>query len=94
MDGCDKIKQFGVAISGCIDGFSRITIWLDVCTTSNNPCVIAGYFYEALSELAGSPAKLQGNLETENSHVKLLLDSCIWMEPVLQINILKHFGAI
>ena len=28
VDGYDKLKRFGFAIHGCIDGFSRKLIWL------------------------------------------------------------------
>ena len=28
IDGNDKLKRFGFAIHGCIDGFSRKLIWL------------------------------------------------------------------
>ncbi|CAD6238477.1 GSCOCG00012537001-RA-CDS, partial [Cotesia congregata] len=28
LDGYDKLKQFGFAIHGCVDGFSRKILWL------------------------------------------------------------------
>ena len=34
IDGNDKLKRFGVAIHGCIDGFSRKLIWLFAGHTS------------------------------------------------------------
>ncbi|KAH0561270.1 hypothetical protein KQX54_015789 [Cotesia glomerata] len=37
LDGYDKLKQFGFAIYGCIDGFSRKVMWLEVATTNNYP---------------------------------------------------------
>ena len=37
IDGNDKLKRFGFAIHGCIDGFSRKLIWLFVSTTNNDP---------------------------------------------------------
>ena len=33
VDGYDKLKLFGLALSGCIDGFSRRIMWL-VCGAS------------------------------------------------------------
>ena len=42
-DGHDKLKPFGFSIHGCIDGFSRRLIWLEVSTTNKNPEVIAKY---------------------------------------------------
>ena len=40
IDGYDKLKPFGFAIHGCIDGFSRRILWLKVGSTNNNPKVI------------------------------------------------------
>ena len=44
MDGYDKLKPYGFPIHGCIDGFSRRIIWLNVARTNNNPAVIAKFF--------------------------------------------------
>lgn len=41
IDGHDKLKPFGFSIHGCIDGFSRRLIWLEVSTINKNPEVIA-----------------------------------------------------
>jgi hypothetical protein len=70
LDGYDKLKPFGFAISGCIDGYSRHLIWLNVYTTNNNPRIIAGYYYEAACQLKGCPAILRGDFGTENTYVK------------------------
>lgn len=42
IDGYDKLKPFGICISGCIDGFSRRIIWLRAGPTNNDPAVISG----------------------------------------------------
>lgn len=42
VDGYDKLKPFGLCISGSIDGFSRYITWLKVSYTNNDPKVIAG----------------------------------------------------
>ena len=44
IDGNDKLKRFGFAIHGCIDGFSRKLIWLFVSTTNNDPFVVANFY--------------------------------------------------
>ena len=36
IDGNDKLKRLGFAIHGCIDGFSRKLLWLEVSTTNND----------------------------------------------------------
>lgn len=35
IDGYDKLKPYGLAISGCIDGYSRKVMW-SFCGASNN----------------------------------------------------------
>ena len=41
IDDNDKLKRFGFAIHGAIDGFSRKLHWLVVFTKNNDPLVIA-----------------------------------------------------
>ena len=43
MDGYDKLKPYGIAISGCIDGISRYIVWMEAYTTNNDPGVIDDY---------------------------------------------------
>ena len=44
IDGWDKLKPFGLAVHGCIDGYSRRIIWLRVSSSNNDPFVIGKYF--------------------------------------------------
>jgi hypothetical protein len=53
IDGYDKPKPFGLCVSGCIDGFSRKIIWLDVYKTNSDPKVIGGYYITAVQKLKG-----------------------------------------
>ena len=48
IDGHDKLKRFGFSIHGCIDGFSRRLIWLEVGATNKNPETIAKYYLDAI----------------------------------------------
>ena len=70
LDGYDKLKPFGLCVSGCIDGFSRKMIWLNCYTTNKDPKVIGGYYIEAVERLNGFPTKVRGDCETENVYVK------------------------
>lgn len=70
VDGYDKLKPFGLCISGCIDGFSRKIIWLNAYNTNNNPRVIGGYFLEAIKKHGGCPCVVRGDFGTENGHVR------------------------
>lgn len=69
IDGYDKLKPFGVAISGCIDGFSIKMLWLEAYKTNNDPKIIAGYFMDAVISAGGCPTKLRLDLGTENGHL-------------------------
>lgn len=71
MDGYDKLKPFGIALSGCIDGYSRKLLWLEAYSTNNNPKVILGYYLTAVSEMHGCPAKIRADMGTENGMVEL-----------------------
>ncbi|XP_055051829.2 uncharacterized protein [Misgurnus anguillicaudatus] len=65
-DGYDKLKPFGLAISGCIDGFSRKVLWLECGPTNNNPTVIAHYFISCVQNLGVIPMRLRTDCGTEN----------------------------
>lgn len=70
LDGYDKLKPYGIAIHGCIDGFSRNVTWLKAGTTNNDPKVIAGYFMTTILKLQGCPMTIRGDFGTENGHVE------------------------
>lgn len=65
-DGYDKLKPFGLAISGCIDGFSRKVLWLACGPTNNDPAVIAHYFLSCVRNLGVIPMRLRTDCGTEN----------------------------
>ena len=70
VDGYDKLKPYGLCISGCIDGFSRKIVYLNVYHTNNNPRVIGGYFLQSVKECGGCPHIVRGDFGTENGHVQ------------------------
>ena len=72
IDGYDKLKPYGLCISGGIDGFSRHVMWLTVFSTNNNPQLIAGYYMEAVKDIAGAPAIVRADMGTENRLVDAL----------------------
>lgn len=69
LDGYDKLKPFGLCIHACVDGYSRYVMWLKVGFTNNNPRVIAYYFMTTVQELGGIPARIRGDMGTENTYV-------------------------
>ncbi len=72
MDSYDKLKPYGIAVNGCIDGFSRHIIWMQAYFTNNNPRVIAGYYFRAVAERRGCPQIIRSDFGTENVHVNRL----------------------
>ena len=48
VDGYDKLKPFGMAISGCIDGFLRRIMWLKCGPANNNPEVLKNNFIDCI----------------------------------------------
>ena len=66
-DGYDKLKPYGFAIHGCIDGWSRKVLWLLVTRSNNYPDNIASYFLETVEKYGGCPVKVYTDLGTENS---------------------------
>ena len=54
IDGYDKLKPFGFCIHGCIDGYSRRIMWLEVGTTNNDPAVVARYYVNCIREVGGT----------------------------------------
>lgn len=70
VDGYDKLKPFGICISGCIDGFSRRIVWLKASTTNNDPAVICGFFLNAVNIAEGCPRIVRGDFGTENAWIR------------------------
>ena len=66
-DGYDKIKRYGFAIHGCIDGYSKKFLWLEVASTNNDPHVIAYYYLQTVKKFNGLPTILRSDKGTENS---------------------------
>ena len=66
IDGYDKLKPFGIAIHGAIDGYSRIILWLKLSSSNNNPKIIANYYLCCIKELQLIPRVVRGDRGTEN----------------------------
>lgn len=70
MDAYDKLKPYGISISGCIDGFSRKIIWLKASPICSDPKVIAGFYMKTVESLRGFPLCLRSDMGTENGAVE------------------------
>ena len=69
IDGYDKLKPFGFCIQGCIDGFSRRIMWLEVGSTNNDSRVVAKYFLNCIRQIGGTATILRADYGTENVKV-------------------------
>jgi hypothetical protein len=70
IDGWDKLKEFGLCVYGCIDGYSRKILWLRAASTNNDPSVVCTYFTEALRDIQGLPNVVRADRGTENVNVE------------------------
>ena len=66
IDGYDKLKPYGFPIHGCIDGYSRKMIWLELVTSNNNPHIIANLYLKAAEQLDVVPKIVRSDHGTEN----------------------------
>ena len=44
IDGYDKLKPFGFAIHGAMDGYGRKILWVKVLPSNNNPKIIGSLY--------------------------------------------------
>uniref|UniRef100_A0A3P9IEL3 Integrase core domain-containing protein n=1 Tax=Oryzias latipes TaxID=8090 RepID=A0A3P9IEL3_ORYLA len=72
VDGYDKLKPFGIAINGCIDGFSRKIMWLNCGKTNNDPLVIAQYYVNCIVKHGVFPKRLRTDCSTKNGTMAAL----------------------
>ncbi|KAH3719823.1 hypothetical protein DPMN_062707 [Dreissena polymorpha] len=70
IDSYDKLKPYGIAINGCIDGYSRCVIWLEAATTNSDPKIVANYFMDSVRKKGGCPKRVRTDLGTENVYIE------------------------
>ena len=69
LDGYDKVKPFGFDIHGCIDGYSRRILWLNVLRSNKDPKEACNLFINYLTVMKGVPRKIVADRGTENVFV-------------------------
>lgn len=79
VDGYDKLKPFGFAIHGGVDGFSRKILWLEVAASNNNPLIISHYYLKAVQKLGLLPTIIRSDKGTENCGIQSL-QQCFRMD--------------
>ena len=68
QDGNEKLKRWGFYVHGCVDGFSRMVVYL-VCTSNKGSKTMGDCFREAVSCL-GWPSMVRGDFGTENNEIE------------------------
>ena len=72
FDEFDKVKPYGFSIHGCIDGYSRIIIWLEVSASNKCPDLIAYYYIKASKNLNGILKIIKPDNGTDHSVIELI----------------------
>jgi len=75
LDGYDKLKRYGLAIHGCIDGYSRHVLWLKASRSNNNPRIVAGFFIEWAYQELLVPRVIRTDRGTENGDLLLMQEA-------------------
>ena len=66
VDGYDKLKPYGIAIHGAVDGFSRKVLWLEAGPSNNNPRYIVRFYMDFVKEYRFVPKIVRSDAGTEN----------------------------
>ncbi|CAB4024333.1 PREDICTED: uncharacterized protein LOC107336548, partial [Paramuricea clavata] len=67
MDGNHKLIRWRFVVHGCIDGFSRVVVYL-ACNTNNTSAAVLDLFKKAVV-VWGLPSRVRGDMGVENRDV-------------------------
>lgn len=70
-DGNEKLRPWGFYVHGCVDGFSRLIVYLNV-SANKKAQTVTKLFQQAIGEL-GVPSRVCGDFGTENNGVEKLM---------------------
>lgn len=90
LDGYDKLMHFGFGIHGCVDGFSRLIMWLEIATTNSDPKVTAYYFLKTVLEFGFLGNIVRCDAGTENCLIESL-QTCLRSQNTDKNSGLKSF---
>lgn len=71
MDGNEKLRPWGFYIHGCIDGHSRLILYLK-CSGNKRAATVSSIFLDAVAKY-GWPSRVRGDFGTENNDVEHLM---------------------
>ena len=73
MDGNEKLRPWGFYVHGCIDGFSRLIIYL-VCSYNKRARTVSTIFEGGVDQY-GWPSRVRGDFGTENNDVERMMNA-------------------
>lgn len=72
MDGNEKLKPWGFYIHGCVDGHSRLIIYL-FCSNNKRARTVRYVFMKYGVLIYGWPSRTRADFGTENNEVERLM---------------------
>ncbi|XP_071146741.1 uncharacterized protein [Mytilus edulis] len=66
VDGYDKLKPYGIAIHGAMDGYSRKLLWLIASPSNNNPRYVGYWYLNWIKQRKMLPRVVRSDAGTEN----------------------------
>ena len=92
LDGYDKLKPYGFATHGCIDGYSRRVLWLTVLSSNNDPNIVCRKFLDEIISVGGVSRKVIAVRGTEYVHVALVQRFLCRSDNELSGVLAQHFS--
>ena len=68
QDGNEKLRPWGFYVHGCIDGYSRLIVYLQVA--SNKRAATVTRLFKKAVESFGIPSRVRGDYGTENNGIE------------------------
>lgn len=69
MDGNEKLHPWGFYVHGCVDGFSRLMIYMECCNNKQS-ATVEGIFIQRGVYVYGWPSHVRGDYGKENNGVE------------------------
>lgn len=88
IDGYEKLTPFGLPIHGCIDGFSRMLLWLELAPSNRDPEQTCQYYMKAVEQY-GVPHTVKVDKGPDNYNI-------VWAQRYLSADLprLTEVGAV
>ena len=72
MDGNEKLRPWGFYVHGCVDGHSRVIIYLQ-CRSNKRAATVSNIFSHLGLSRYGWPSRVRADYGTENNEVERVM---------------------